>query len=229
MHSLPWLIFSRNGLWNGSCGHTDRAGDDLNILRTGIYISLFECICGVAFLGGDKGCCHLNTVSTQFQYMADLVFIHNSASYDDWNGRLIFICIFFCTDDNAADFFIILAVVIRLIEMGELLFGKTEMSSGMSTFNDEKICGTVKTFIPAFQNNAGSFLRGDDGRDLCIGAFHICRHIHRKSGTGDDDICTCVGGGSHIIFIIAGGDHNVESHQSRTFAIYISCNGSCLF
>ena len=96
-------------------------------------------------------------------------------------------------------------------------------------FNDEKICGTVKTFIPAFQNNAGSLLRGDDGRDLCIGAFHICRHIHRKSGTGDDDICTCVGGGSHIIFIIAGGDHNVESHQSRTAAIHISCDGSCLF
>ncbi len=213
---------------DGAGGHSHRACNNRNILCPGPHISLLERKGGVAFFRGYEGSSHLNTVCPQGQHVADLGGVHDAAGHNDGDGDTVFFPIAFRTGDDFSDLLIVVFVKAVFCDMRKSLPGEAQMTSCMGTFNHEKIGGAVIMPVPHFQNDTGGFFRRDNGSDLRVGSFHICRKIHRKPGTGNDHVGTGLCRGACIRFIISGGNHDVVAKKSRAAAVRSLCQHSRL-
>ena len=154
--------------------------------------------------------------------MTDLGCIQDPSCCDDRDGDPVFFSIAFCACDDLPDLLVIIRVKAVLIQMGQHLIGKAQMSAGMSAFDYKEISCAVIMAVPHLQNNAGSLFRGYDGGDFGIGSLYICGQIYRETGAGNDNICAGFGCCACIVAIISRGDHDIVTEKSVTGAVHPS-------
>ena len=84
------------------------------------------------------------------------------------------------------------------------------MTAGLAALNDDKIGGGAVALVPQAADGARRAAARYDGCNSGFAALHQCRQLGGQSGTRDDGICACCGGGAHGIGVLRGRDHRID-------------------
>ena len=88
------------------------------------------------------------------------------------------------------------------------------MSACQRSLDHQKIRDAFVLAVPHLADDQCGFCGGNDRRDFRLCPFHKLRQRNRKSGAGNNDVCTCLYRFFHILGIIAGCHHNIKSNDT---------------
>ena len=102
----------------------------------------------VTLLCRHKTARHLHSVGSKLHAVHDILMCKHSACYNYRNVlfKLLLICL--CTADNLLN----LAVIIHMLHICKLFIGKSQMSSGLWSLDNNKVRCAVVSVCPHFKN-----------------------------------------------------------------------------
>ena len=148
--------------------------------------------------------------------MINICPVKDSTSNDHRNLCSIFFFIKCFTCNDFPDFMII----IKSLQILQLIPGKSQMSACFWALDHNKICCPVITMCPHFQNKLCRSSGRNDRCYLCLIVSHQFWEIHWKSCSTDDHICTCPDRFLYMFFIVFQCDHDIYSNQSFSLSYF---------
>ena len=128
-----------------SSGHSNRALNNLYLIRSSLDICFLIFLCRVTFLCDDKPGSYLNAICSQRNRMSDILRCEDTSSHDHRYLLLKSHCKTTHSLYNLSDS----CIIINCIYIVKFFSGKSKMTTRFGSLDYNKICGTMIFLLPA--------------------------------------------------------------------------------